>query len=171
MLRLFLSAFVACLVVPSVSTFAQSKPAAVASASAHEHDHSAPGPHAGKLFEVGKEEYHIELVVDETKKQLVVYLLDSRVKDYIALDLPFLALNLKMKGKPAQVKLLPMAQEIDKNGFVSRYGVTNSDLIDALHGGHADARLALKIGNKAYSVKIDHEHDHAGHSHAPAAKK
>lgn len=139
------------------------------------HDHAEHGPHEGELIEVGKEEYHIELCIDETKKQLVVYLLDKQVKSYVAIDAPFLAVNLKMNGKPVQVKLKPIPQEIDNKGFASCYGLASPELIDALHEATSDAKLAIKIGNKPYTVKILHEHDraghdHAGHNHAPKKK-
>ncbi len=91
--------------------------------------------------------------------------MDKQVKDFVALDVPFLTVNLKMAGKPVQMKLLPLPQEEDSKGFSSRYGLVSPPLVAALHGGHADARLALKIGNKAYSVKLTCDHDHAGHKH------
>ncbi len=138
---------------------------------ATQHQHAAHGPHHGELLEIGKEEYHAEIVVDETKKYLTLYLLDSHAKSYVAIDAPFVGVNLKLAGKPAQLKLKPVPQEFDKPGFASRFGLESSPLLDAFHGGHADAKLALKIGGKAYSVKLEHQHDHAGHTHAPAVKK
>lgn len=164
MLRTFVAAFAAGLFAFHSPLFAQ-QPIAPAPQVA-EHAHAEHGPHGGELLEVGKEEYHLELVIDEEKKQLVVYLMDGQVKSFVALDVPHLLVNLKMAGKPVQVKLLPVPQEMDQKGFSSRYGIASPELIDALHGGHAEARLALKIGNKAYTVKIEHDHDHAGHNHA-----
>ncbi len=130
------------------------------------HDHAEHGPHEGELIEVGKEEYHIELCIDENKKQIVVYLLDKQVKSYVAIDAPFLSVNLKMKGKPVQAKLKPMPQEVDSKGFASSYGLVSPELVDALHDDTSEAKLALKIGNKPYTVKLSHDHDHAGHDHA-----
>jgi len=168
MLRVFVSWFAAGVLFFQVPLFAQ-QPAAPVSGEVH--SHAEHGPHGGELLEIGKEEFHAELVIDETKKQLAIFLMDSKVKDFVALDVPFLAVNLKMAGKPVQMKLKPMPQEIDKPGFASRFGITSKELLDALHGGHADAKLALKIGSKAYAVKLVHDHDHAGHNHGPAVKK
>jgi hypothetical protein len=145
------------------------QPATLAKAQAAEHAHAEHGPHGGELLEIGKEEYHVELVIDEAKKQLVVYLMDGKVKSFVAIDAPFLAVNLKMAGKPVQVKLAPMPQEMDQKGFSSRFGIVSPPLVDALHTGHAEARLAIKIGKKAYTVKMDH--DHAGHAHGPKDAK
>ncbi len=137
-----------------------------------EHDHAEHGPHHGDLVEIGKEEYHAEIVVDEGKKQMVVYLLDKEVKAYVAIDAPFVAVNLLINGKPMQIKLKAAAQPADQKGFSSCFGAVSPELIDALHNPKSDPKLALKIRNKSYSVKIAHDHDHAGHDHpAPAKKK
>ena len=163
MLRTFVAAFAAGVLIFQSPVFAQ-QPLAPAGPTVHEH--AEHGPHGGELLEVGKEEYHVEIIIDEEKKQLVVYLMDGQVKTFVALDTPFLAVNLKMAGKPVQVKLMPVPQEVDQKGFSSRFGTASPALVDALHTGHVDAKLALKIGNKAYTVKLEHSHDHAGHSHA-----
>lgn len=164
----FVAAFAAGVLVFQSPVFAQ-QPLAPAAPAVHEH--AEHGPHGGELLEVGKEEFHVELIIDEAKKQLVVYLMDGAAKAFVAIDAPFLAVNLKMAGKPVQVKLKPAPQEVDQQGFSSRYGIASPELVDALHAGHADAKLALKIGNKAYTVKIEHDHDHAGHNHGPAVSK
>jgi hypothetical protein len=170
MLKHCIAVFVVGLFLFSSPLYGQ-QPVAPSAPIAHAHAHPEHGPHGGELLEVGKEEYHIELVIEEKKKELTVYLLDGQVKKFVAIDAPFLAVNLKMVGKPVQVKLLSIPQDVDKKGFSSRFGITHPQMLDALHGGHADARLALKIGNKAYAVKIVHNHDHAGHSHGPAISK
>lgn len=179
MLRTWATSFVVgCfLLTASVSGQQKAVPPTVPTGDHAEHDHAAHGPHDGELLEVGKEEFHVELIVDEAKKQMVVYLLDKEVKTYVAIDSPFVAVNLLVNGKPAQVKLKPMPQETDQKGFSSCFGIASPELIDALHAPKADAKLALKIGKKAYSVPIIHEHDHdhaghEGHDHAkPAAAK
>jgi hypothetical protein len=170
MLRIFITAIAVGLFSLSTSSFGQ-QPVTPATTPVQAHAHPEHGPHGGELLEVGKEEYHLELMIEEKKKELIVYLMDGHIKNFVAIDAPFLAVNLKMAGKPVQVKLLPVPQDVDKKGFSSRFGIVHPQMLDALHGGHADARLALKIGNKAYSVKIVHNHDHAGHNHGPTTVK
>jgi hypothetical protein len=165
MMRIFLITFAAGLCI-SHSPLSGQQSIDPNPASVRDHAHPEHGPHGGELLEVGKEEYHVELIIDEGKKQLIVYLMDGKVKDFVALDVSFLAVNLKISGKPVQLKLLPVPQETDPKGFASRFGIASPQLVDALHGGHADARLALKIGGKAYTVKLEHDHDHTGHNHA-----
>ena len=168
MLRIWATSFVVGLSFLNASVSGQQKgaPPAAPVGDHAEHDHAAHGPHEGGLLEVGKEEFHVELIVDETKKQMVIYLLDKEVKTYVAIDTPFVAVNLMVNGKPAQVKLKPMPQETDQKGFSSCFAIASPELIDALHAPKADAKLALKIGKKAYSVPLVHNHDHAGHDHA-----
>lgn len=135
-----------------------------------EHDHPAHGPHDGELLEVGKEEYHVELCIDDEKKQVFVFLLDKEAKAYVAIEQEFLAVNVKMKdGRPVQFKMKAAPQKDDKKGFSSAYGIVSPEMIDAIHDEAAEARLALKIAGKPYTVKLkhdhDHDHDHAGHDH------
>ncbi len=42
------------------------------------HSHPTEGPHHGTLIELGKEEYHAELVHDD--KMVTIYILDSAAK-------------------------------------------------------------------------------------------
>lgn len=144
----------------------QAGTSSVTQAAQDSHSHAEHGPHGGEILEVGKEEYHLELCVDETKKQVVIYLMDKTLKQYVAIDQSNLVINLKMNGKPAQFKLKAIPQDVDQSGSSSCYGLASADLLSALHDKKADARLALKIGSKQYSVKIQHDHDHAGHNHA-----
>ena len=137
-----------------------------APAKAAKHMHSTRGPHGGELLEIGKEEYHAELVVDESKKQLIVYLLEKDAQSGIAIDAPDLAVNLVLKGKPVQIKLKALPQEVDPKGFASCFGVNSPELMDALHTPKSDPRLSVRIRNKSYVAKIIHKHDHTGHSHA-----
>lgn len=159
MLRSCIVSFVAGVCLFNASAFGQQAvPGTVAPTK--EHDHAEHGPHHGDLLEIGKEEYHAEVVVDEAKKQLVVYLLDKEVKAYVAIDAQFVAVNLLLNGKPVQIKLKAAPQPVDQKGFSSCFGAVSPELIDALHNPKSQPRLALKIRNKSYSVKIAHDHDH-----------
>lgn len=131
-----------------------------------EHDHEAHGPHEGELLVVGKEEYHLELCVDEAKKQVLIYILDKSAKSAVAIDQQQLAINLKLNNRPLQFKLKAMPQQTDKSGTASCFGLVSADLLNGLHDEKSDARLVLKIGTKQYSVKVVHSHDHSGHDHS-----
>ncbi|HUP78432.1 MAG TPA: hypothetical protein VM260_07680 [Pirellula sp.] len=130
------------------------------------HVHPTHGPHGGELLEIGKEEFHAELVVNESKKQMVIYLLEKDSKSSIAIEAPFLAINFMLAGKPVQVQLKSIPQDFDQNGLSSCFGAVSPELIDALHAAKSDPKLAVRIRNKAYVTKIIHKHDHSGHNHA-----
>lgn len=162
MLRVFLLSLSSFLVVFLSAVHAQSPvpPAALQSA------HPAHGPHSGELLEIGNEEFHAEVVVDETKKLFAIYVLDAQAKSYVALDAPFLAVNMKLANKPVQFKLKAVPQTTDKAGYSSCFQLTSPELMNGLHANGSDPKLTLKIGKKSYVVKIVHDHDHAGHNHA-----
>ena len=128
--------------------------------------HASHGPHDGELLEIGNEEFHAEVVVDETKKLFAIYLLDSQAKSFVGLDVPFLTINMKIANKPVQFKLKAAPQLTDKAGFSSFFQLASPELMNGLHTKGSDPKLSLKIGNKSYIVKIMHEHDHSGHNHA-----
>ena len=129
-------------------------------------EHSDHGPHGGDVLEIGKHEYHAELVLDEGQNQVVLYLWDRVLKANVAIDAPHLNVNLIAKGKPVQIALKPTPQPADPKGLASRFTVVSPDLMQALHLPKSEARLSLRIGNRAYVVKLAHNHDHAGHAHA-----
>jgi len=123
------------------------------------HDHGSKGPNKGDLLEIGRGEYHGELVIDEESKQVVVYLLDSSLKSYVAIDAPFVTVNFKSGTRPAQVKLLPVPQEADAKSASSRFGLISPELFEALHDAKSDAKLTLRIGKKSYVSKLTHSHE------------
>ncbi len=139
--------------------------AAKSQASAHAHDHDAHGPNNGELLEIGRGEYHAELVVDEESNQVAVYLLDSTLKSYISIDSAFLVVNFKVGNKPVQVKMLPVPQDADAKNLSSRFSLISTELFTALHDPKSDAKLSLRIGKKSYVSKLAHNHDHTGHNH------
>ncbi len=123
------------------------------------HDHSAKGPNKGDLLEIGRGEYHGELVIDEESKQVVVYLLDGSLKNYVSIDSAFVTVNFKNGTQPAQVKLLPVPQDVDVKGSSSRFGLISPELFEALHDSKSDAKLSLRIGKKNYVSKLSHSHE------------
>lgn len=135
---------------------------------AHSRKHDVHGPNNGDLMEIGRGEYHAELVVDEESNQVAIYLLDSTLKSYISIDAAYLVVNFKVGSKPVQVKLLPVPQDADAKNLSSRFSLISPELFAALHDSKSDAKLSLRIGKKSYVSKLAHNHDHTGHNH-PAA--
>ncbi len=159
-------AFAIALNLIATASAQQTKPTLVAgrnAAPAHSHaahDHGTVGPNKGNVLEIGRGEYHAELVVDEETKQVTIYLLDSKLKSYVAIDSPFVTVNFKIGNKPAQVKLLPVPLDADAKGASSRFSLINAELFEALHDAKSDAKLSLRIDKKNYVTKLSHTHEH-----------
>jgi hypothetical protein len=130
------------------------------------HLHPTHGPHQGELLEIGKEEYHAELLIDEGKKQILIYLLDKDAKSSVAIEAPFVMVNFLAVGKPFQLELKSIPQETDPKGYSSCFGAVSPELMTALHTAKSEPKLSVRIRNKAYVTKIVHKHDHSGHNHA-----
>ena len=130
------------------------------------HNHPTKGPHHGELLELGNEEYHVEMVMNESKHQLDIYLLDAKGKSPVDIDAEFLALNMKIGGKPVQFKLKPVHQDKDRTGMASCFSLVSKEMLDGIHGANADARLSIKIAQKPYVLKLVHKHDHDHANHA-----
>ena len=149
------------------------KPAAKkpAAKEVHDHEHATQGPHKGALIELGEEEYHGEIVLDEKTHLVTVYVLGSNAKDAVAIESTEVVINLKHGDKPEQFKLKAAPQTTDPKGKSSRFSLKDEELIEDLH--HAQAQLRVKITGKSFIGKItlgDHDHDHADHDH-PKKKK
>ncbi|MBN8604927.1 MAG: hypothetical protein J0M26_28260 [Planctomycetes bacterium] len=126
------------------------------------HSHPTEGPHHGTLIELGKEEYHAELVHDD--KTVTIYILDSAAKAAVPIDAQELVINLVHAGKPEQFKLAASPDAGDPSGKSSRFSLQDAELIVELEHDHAAAKLSVLIGGKSYRGDIKHNHE--GHDHA-----
>jgi len=129
------------------------------------HEHPETGPHKGALIELGNEEYHAEIVHDNEKHTVTIYILDSSAKKAVAIEAKEIVINVKHGKTAEQFKLAGSPDKGDAKGTSSRFAVKNEELCEHLDEEHVDARLSLKIKNRSYSAKIAHHHDH-DHEHA-----
>ncbi|MGC3971942.1 MAG: hypothetical protein QM775_32740 [Pirellulales bacterium] len=129
-----------------------------------DHGHPSEGPHHGQLIELGKEEYHAELIHDDATHKVTIYLLDGAAKKAVAIADKELTVNLVVAGKPQQFQLPAVAQPEDAAGQASRFELTSEPLCEALDEEKTTGRLNLTIAGKPYSGEIkhsdDHDHDH-----------
>jgi len=137
------------------------KPAAAKEADKHEHP--TEGPHHGHLVELGKEEFHAELVHD--KSVITIYLLDSAAKAAVAIDAKNLVINLKHDGKPEQFELAASPDAGDAEGKSSRFKIDNAELAEHLEHADSEARLSVTINGNPYSASLAHSHDEHEHNH------
>ena len=142
-------------------------PTAAADGDKHEHsggEHGTKGPHQGDLIELGDEEYHAELVHDESSGSVTIYILDKAAKAAVPIDATEITINLKHDGKGEQFKLAASPQTEDGTGKCSRFVTQEKELGEDLEAEGAEARLALSIAGKEFSGAIEHQHE-GGHSH------
>lgn len=160
-----------CIVVLASSTLhAQSQPKFGASKGAgsrvpstgesQQHKHAKHGPHNGELIEVGNEPIHLEIVADEERGELTIYVLDEKIETPVPLQLDYLVINAKNQGKGVQYKLPAAPLTTDPVKSSSSFKLKNAELLRVLHEHSSDPKIALKVGNKSYSLKIPHDHAH-----------
>ncbi len=126
------------------------------------HDHASEGPHHGSLVELGKEEYHAEVV--HTQDSVTVYILDKQAKNAVPIDATEVMINIVHDGKPEQFKLAAAPEASDGAGKSSKFILTDAELASHIDDSAAAPKLSLSIAGKSYRGDIKHSHDHS-HDH------
>ena len=135
------------------------KPAADSRGDHAGHEHGAHGPHDGELIELGRGEYHAEIVHDEAAGKVTVYLLDGSAKQPVGAAEEELTLNVVADGKTTQFKLAaaPGADAAKNSQFES----SEPELGQALDAKDLKGRLTVTVDGKPYSGELTaHDHDH-----------
>lgn len=123
------------------------------------HGHVEEGPHKGHLIELGKEEYHGEIVHDEAAHKITIYLLDGEAKKSIPITDKEVSINVVINGKPSQFKLPAAAQSGDPAGQASKFELVDHALCEALDDPKTKGRFNVTIGGKAYAGDIAHREE------------
>src|SRR4051794_27689936 len=97
------------------------------------HTHPSAGPHGGEILELGDEEYHAELLLDEKHDKVTVYVLDGTAKQDVAIQSKFLNVNVKSAGRPLQFKLPAVPTKGQPEGRTSCFSLKDAKLMTALH--------------------------------------
>jgi len=130
------------------------------------HDHPSHGPHDGDLVELGKEEFHAEVVHNHDAGSVTVYILDSAAKKAVPIEAKQVVVNLKHEGKGEQFTLAASPDAGEAEGASSRFVSTDKEFAEELDHNHGDATLVVTIKGKQYRGKISHDHEgHEGHDH------
>jgi hypothetical protein len=128
------------------------------------HNHPEKGPHNGDLIELGKEEYHAELIHDDATHKVTIYLLDWAAIKPVAIAEKELKFNVVTADKPLQFVMPASPQAGDPSGQSSRFELTDEKLCEALDDPKTKARLNVTIAGKPFSGEVT-AHDHAHHDH------
>ena len=135
----------------------------------HAHVH---GPNGGHIVELGDEEFHAEVAMDQTRK-LTIYLLDESVKNAKPVENGTLQIATKVDGQETTLDLVAAPLDTEKDGKCSRFELP----ADKVPGAILDiegltGNLTLKFGEKTLTQSLTAEHDHeeshdheAGHDH------
>ena len=126
------------------------------------HVHPTEGPHHGALIELGKEEYHAELVHDDRAGFVTIYILDGAAKTAVPIQAKEVTLNLLVGGKPRQFRLAALAQPADPAGMSSAFTAKGADLCRAIDAKDLNGRLNVEVIGKMYTGSVGpHTHSHA----------
>lgn len=129
----------------------------------HDHDHAEEGPHGGHIIELGGGEHHAELVHDESRDAVGIYLLDGSLKKAQPADADEIQLNLVIDGKPRQFRL--EAAPLEGETQASYFELIDHDLAEAFeHEEELTGRFNVTISGQKLVGDIDH-HAHSDHSH------
>ena len=126
------------------------------------HAHPTEGPHHGSLIELGREDYHAELVHDDATNTVTVYVLDGAAKDAVPIQAKQLTLNLLVGGKPQQYQLAARPQSTDPEGMCSAFACTSEPMCKAIDAKGTTGRLNVEVSGKVFVGKLGgHAHHHA----------
>ena len=126
------------------------------------HGHPEHGPHGGELVELGKENFHAELVHGDGGVSM--YVLDGSATKMVPIPSEKLVVSLKNDDQVATFDLAANPEANDAAGQTARFTSTDAKLDEWLDAG-AEGVVVIQIEGKSYTGKIAHDHDHAGHNH------
>jgi len=136
-----------------------------APAAGHAHAHPTEGPHHGALIELGKEDYHAELVHEDATDTVTIYILDSSATKPVPIAAKQLTLNMRAGGKPQQFMLAAQPQQGEVAGSASAFAASGKQICQAIDAKGTSGRLNVEIGGKVYVGNVGgHSHNH-NHKH------
>jgi hypothetical protein len=112
------------------------------------------------LIELGSDEaYHAEILHDESKHRVTVYVLDGQAKANVAISQPELVINMISGAAPKQFKLAAVTQANELHGMASCFQADNEELCETLDAKDAKGRVSVRINGKQFVGEIEN-HDH-----------
>ncbi|MCA9055260.1 MAG: hypothetical protein KDA75_15575, partial [Planctomycetaceae bacterium] len=123
------------------------------------------GPHGGHIIELGGEDYHAELTLDDSRK-LTAYLLQADMKTPLPADAESLSVRLQVGDATEEVTLAAQPQEGDGEGQASQFAMADATLPESIKDAEdLQGEVVVSIAGTQYRGKISHDHDHEGHDH------
>ena len=122
------------------------------------HAHPEHGPNGGELIELGKEDYHAEMIHDDQSVQL--HILDSTASEPVFISAEKLTIGLKSNDAALSFDLLAAPTDSSPKGKTSVFTSDDEQLIRELDAG-SEGVVTIPIAGKFFSGKLVHDHDHA----------
>ena len=120
----------------------------------HAHVH---GPHDGELIDLGEVEFHAEVVFDEEKHKITLYLLGADAKTPVAIEAKELSLELPGKEAPATHALTAVSADAD--GKASHFEITSEELVETFHKDPKTVgKFKVSINGKEFVGEVKHMH-------------
>lgn len=135
----------------------------------HAHGEHAHGPHGGELVELGKDEFHAELVVDGKAHAIKAYLLGPDAKTAATTD----ATDLTIVSEDGKSSFALKPAEGQPEGKASEFVLADEKVVhDLLDAGFIHGELKIKIGGTPYNGHLDvHFHGDHDDDHGAEMKK
>jgi len=124
------------------------------------HGHGVHGPNGGEIVEVGNEEFHAEVVVDEDKHRIDVFILGSDAKTAKPIAASEISISFKHGDEVEAFKLAASALEGEAEGQASKFSITDEELFEELHEHSEGATLSFTDGDQALTGTVKHSHAH-----------
>lgn len=128
------------------------------------HGHGSHGPNGGDIVELGNEEFHAEVVVDESANRIDVFILGSDAETAKPIAASEITLSFTHGDEIEEFQLMASALDGEPDGQASKFTLTDEDAFEELHEHSEGATLTFTAGDQKLSGTFTHSHDH-GHDH------
>lgn len=130
------------------------------------HDHGSHGPNGGDIVELGTEDMHAELVVDEEAHRINVHILGGDIKAAKPIEAAEISLSFKHGDEVEEFKLAAAPKDGEPEGQSSLFTLKSDEAFEELHEHPEGATISITVGEETFTGIATHDHDHAhGHDH------
>ncbi len=126
-------------------------------AGAHDHGHGDEGPHKGTIAEGPDEKYHAEFLPDHGKKEVTVWILDSKEKNAVAIKPEGVYVVIFNFTPPVKIDLKAEPQPGDAPGMASKFVGNNDKLAEEKD---YEGEITGTVDGKPYTWKFKEKPEH-----------
>ena len=129
-----------------------------------DHGHGHHGPNGGEIVELGNEEFHAEVVVDESTHRVDIFVLGSDAQTAKPIEATEISLSFKHGDEVEEFKLTAAPLDGEPEGQSSKFTLSSEELFEELHEHSEGATLSFTVGETTLKGTVTHSHDH-DHGH------